>query len=93
VRLFFLGFGFFVTSQKVLVNFWIRAFAGMTIQNYYLILNVIPAKAGIQVNPHLNQLPELFEKLRFFKKNILKAIKNMCLDHIEKRPVSNTAFT
>ncbi len=39
--------------------------AGMTDQSNCLILSVISAKAGIQVKPNLNQLPELFEKLLF----------------------------
>jgi hypothetical protein len=46
----------------------------MTIQDNRLILKVIPAKAEhevklfspIQVKPHLNQLPELFEKLLYW---------------------------
>jgi len=36
----------------------------MTSPDNCLILNVIPAEAGIQVEPNLNQLPELFENIR-----------------------------
>ncbi len=38
-------------------------------QSNCLILSVIPAKAGIQVKPNLNQLPKLFEKLLVFVLN------------------------
>jgi nickel transport protein len=51
----------------------------MTMQDNRLILRVTPAKAGIQVKPHLNQLPELFEKLQLKTVKIRKSMKKILM--------------